>query len=85
MPEVLAAQEAYKQSEAEARLLRARARARLGRAIDHANKAEGKTLDHIAGELDVALNQVHRYRDTFRNWNRDHPGIPLDPDERTAP
>lgn len=78
VPEVLEAQAAYRQSEAEARLLRARARARLGREIDEANRKRGVSLQAIAGELEVALNQVLRYRDTYRNWDRDHPGVPLD-------
>lgn len=78
VPEVLEARDAYKQAEADARLLRARGRAKLGRSIDQANKRRGVSLDAIAKELDVALNQVLRYRETFRNWDRDHPGVPLD-------
>jgi hypothetical protein len=77
VPEVLEARNAYRQAEADARLLRARARARLGREIDQANKERGVSLENIARELGVALNQVLRYRDTFRNWDRDHPGVPL--------
>lgn len=82
MPEVLEAKEAYTQAEADARLLRARARARLGRAIDEANTREQDraSLEGIAREMKVALNQVIRYRDTYRNWDRDHPGVPLDAD-----
>lgn len=79
MPEVLAARDAYKRADTEASLLRARARARLGRAVEEANEQDGKSLDHIAREIGVALNQVIRYRDTYRNWDRDHPGVPLDP------
>lgn len=70
--------DAYRQAEADARLLRARARARLGRTVDQANKKQGVSLEAIARELGVALTQVLRYRDTFRNWDRDHPGVPLD-------
>jgi hypothetical protein len=78
VPEVLEARDAYRQAEADARLLRARGRAKLGRSIDQANKERGVSLEAIARELNVALNQVLRYRDTFRNWDRDHPGAPLD-------
>ena len=77
VPEVLEAHSAYRQAEADARLLRARARAQLGREIDEANK-RGASLESIARQLGVALNQVLRYRETYRNWDRDHPGIPLD-------
>jgi len=78
VPEVLEAHTAYRQAEADARLLRARARARVGRLIDEANTERRVSLEAIARELGVALNQVLRYRDTFRNWDRDHPGVPLD-------
>jgi hypothetical protein len=78
VPEVLEARDAYRQAEADARLLRARARAQLGREIDQANKQRGVSLEAIARELGVALNQVLRYRETYRNWERDHPGVPLD-------
>jgi hypothetical protein len=78
VPEVLEAHTAYRQAEADARLLRARARARVGRLIDEANTERRVSLEAIARELGVALNQVLRYRETFRNWDRDHPGVPLD-------
>ncbi|HEY2087873.1 MAG TPA: hypothetical protein VGH54_17885 [Mycobacterium sp.] len=77
MPEVLQARDAYRQAQADAQLLRARGRARLGREIDEANQRRGVTLDAIADELDVALTQVLRYRQSFRDWERDHPGVPL--------
>jgi hypothetical protein len=78
VPEVLAARDAYRQAEAGALLLRARGRAKLGRSIDQANKRQGVTFEAIARELEVALTQVLRYRETYRNWDRDHPGVPLD-------
>jgi hypothetical protein len=78
VPEVLDARDAYRRAETEARLLRARARARLGREIDQANKKQDVSLEAMARELGVALTQVLRYRDTFRTWDRDHPGVPLD-------
>ena len=77
MPEILEARDAYRQAESDARLLRARARAQLGREIDRANKQHGVSLDSIARELRVALNQVIRYRETYRTWDRDHLGVPL--------
>jgi hypothetical protein len=77
VPEVLQARDAYRQAEADARLLRARARARLGREIDRANQRR-VSLEAIARELGVALNQVLRYRETYRTWDRDHPGESLD-------
>ena len=64
VPEVLEARNAYRQAEADARLLRARARAHLGREIDQANKEHGVSLENIARELGVALTQVLRYRET---------------------
>jgi AcrR family transcriptional regulator len=78
VPEVLEARDAYHKTEDEARLLQASARARLGRTIDQANGQRGVSLEAIARELGVALTQVSRYRATFRNWDRDHPGVPLD-------
>jgi ribosome-binding protein aMBF1 (putative translation factor) len=78
VPEVLEARDAYKQADADARLLRARGRAKLGRSIDQANKQRGVSLEALAKELGVALNQVLRYRETYRNWDRDHPDVPID-------
>ena len=72
MPEVLVAREAYKQAEKDALALRARARAQLGLAVVAANK-RGHSLEHIARELDVATEQVRRYRQAYRDWQREHP------------
>jgi hypothetical protein len=77
VPEVLEAREAYKQAEQDALALRARARARLGRAVVLANRG-GASLEHIARELDVATEQVRRYRQAYRDWLRDHPGESLE-------
>ena len=77
MPEVLVAREAYKQAEKDALALRARARARLGHAVVLANQ-RGHSLEHIARELDVATEQVRRYRQAYRDWQREHPGEPLE-------
>jgi transposase-like protein len=38
----------------------------------------GASLEHIARELDVATEQVRRYRQAWRDWQRDHPDEPLD-------
>lgn len=78
MPEVLEARQAYKQAEKDALLIRARARAQLGRAVVEANKQRGHSLEHIARELKVATEQVRRYRDAYLNWDKDHPDEPLD-------
>lgn len=78
VPEILEARDAYRQAEADASLLRARGRARLGRMIDQVNKERSVSLESIARDLGVALTQVLRYRETYRNWERDHPGVPLD-------
>lgn len=76
--EVLEARDAYRQAEVDARLLQARARAMLGRAVEAANREHGVTFGALALELGVALTQVLRYRETYRTWDRDHPGVPLD-------
>jgi hypothetical protein len=77
VPEVLVAREAYKQAEKDALALRARARAQLGQAVVAANK-RGHSLEHIARELDVATEQVRRYRQAYRDWCEDHPDEVLD-------
>jgi len=77
VPEVLVAREAYKQAEKDALALRARARAQLGKAVVLANE-RGHSLEHIARELDVATEQVRRYRQAYREWQRDHSGEALD-------
>ncbi len=77
MPEVLVAREAYKQAEKDALALRAQARARLGQAVVLANQ-RGHSLEHIARELDVATEQVRRYRQAYREWQRDHSEESLD-------
>ena len=77
VPEVLVAREAYKQAEKDALALRAQARARLGQAVVLANQ-RGHSLEHIARELDVATEQVRRYRQAYRDWLRDHSEESLD-------
>jgi len=77
VPAVAEAREAYKQAEKDALVLRARARARLGRAVVEANGC-GYSLEHIARELHVATEQVRRYRQAYRDWLRDHSDAELD-------
>lgn len=77
VPEVLEAREAYKQAEIDALALRARARIRLGLAVVEANE-RGHSLEHIARELNVATEQVRRYRQAYRDWRKENPSEPLD-------
>ena len=77
VPEVLEAREAYKQAEKDALALRARARIRLGQAVVVANE-RGHSLEHIARQLEVATEQVRRYRQSYRDWQDAHPGETLD-------
>jgi transposase-like protein len=77
MPEVLEAHAAYKQADEDALLMRFRARARLGKAVD-AEYRKGTSLTDIAKDLGVVDEQVRRYRQAWRDWQRDHPTEPLD-------
>lgn len=76
MPEVLEAHQAYKQADNDALLMRFRARARLGLAVQRQIE-RGSSLVGIAKELDVTDEQVRRYRQAYRDWLRDHPGESL--------
>jgi hypothetical protein len=78
VPAVAEAREAYKQAEKDALALRARARIRLGRAVVIANERDGHSLEHIARQLEVATEQVRRYRQAYRDWLRDHSDEELD-------
>lgn len=78
VPAVLEARDAYRQAEKDAIALRARARIRLGHAVVVANERDGYSLEHIARELKVATEQVRRYRQTYRDWRREHPDEPLE-------
>lgn len=77
VPEVLEAREAYKKAELEARAMRARARARLGHAVVLANR-RGNSFEKIARELKVATEQVRRYRQSYLDWQQEHPNEPLE-------
>lgn len=77
MAEVLEAHQAYKQADDEALLLRARARARLGRAVE-LEYSKGTPLETIARRLERTREQVRRYRQAYLHWSRDYPGVPLD-------
>jgi hypothetical protein len=76
MPEVLEAHRAYKKADADALVMRARARAYLGLSVEQEH-ARGTTLEEIAKKLGVVTEQVRRYRQAYRDWCRDHPGEPL--------
>lgn len=78
MPAVLEARDAYRQAAKDALAMRARARIRLGYAVVVANERDGKSLEHIARELEVATEQVRRYRQSYRDWQREHPDEPLE-------
>lgn len=77
MPEVVAAHAAYKQADADALLMRFRARARLGLAVEAEHQA-GTSLKKIAMKLGVVDEQVRRYRQAYKDWQRDHKDEPLD-------
>lgn len=77
MPEVLEAHRAYKKTDADALLMRFRARATLGLAVV-TELDKGTTLTKIAENLGVVDEQVRRYRQAYRDWLRDHPDEPLD-------
>ena len=71
MTEVVAAYRAYKQADADALLMRWRARARLGRTVAQKYEAGAKLVD-IAKELGVVTEQVRRYQQAYRDWLREH-------------
>jgi hypothetical protein len=77
MTAVLAAREAYKQAEVDARMMTARARAQLGRAVEQEH-AGGTAYEDISKAFGVVIEQIRRYRQAYRDWNRDHPGESLD-------
>lgn len=77
MPEVLEAHRAYKEADAEALRLRFRARAVLGMAVA-AERKRGTPQEEIARKLGKTREQVRRYQQAYRDWQRDHPDEPLD-------
>jgi predicted transcriptional regulator len=77
MPEVLEAHQDYKRADQEALELRFRARARLGLAILR-ERGKGTPQEKIARNLGRTREQVRRYEQAYRDWQRDHPGEPLD-------
>jgi len=77
MAEVLEAHRAYKQADLDALAMRARARARLGLAVENELKKPGQTQERVAKNLGVVAEQVRRYRQAYRDWLRDHPGESL--------
>lgn len=77
MGEVVAAHAAYKQADKDALLMRFRARAKLGLAVETEYRG-GTSLKRIAAKLRVGDEQVYRYRQAYRDWQRDHKNEPLD-------
>lgn len=78
MPEVADAYRAYKQADQDALLMRARARARLGRTVSEERKRNGTTQPAVADKLGVVPEQVRRYEAAYRAWLKEHPDEPLD-------
>ena len=72
MPEVLEAHRAYKQADADALVMRWRARAKLGKAVVD-EVANGSSLEEIARKLGVVAEQVRRYRQAYRDWLEKRP------------
>jgi nucleoid-associated protein YgaU len=77
MPDLIEAHSAYKRADEEALLMRFRARARLGAVVTR-RFDEGDSLEDMAKALEKTSEQVRRYRQAYRDWLRDHPGVPLD-------
>lgn len=77
MPDLLEAQREYKKADEDALLMRARARARLGRIVVR-RVDEGDKLEDMAKTLGVVSEQVRRYRQAYRDWLRDHSEAELD-------
>lgn len=77
MPEVLEAHQDYKRADEEALRLRFRARARLGLAIVR-ERDKGTPQEAIARKLGRTREQVRRYEQAYRDWQREHKNEPLD-------
>ena len=77
MPDLLEAHRDYKRADEEALLIRFRARARLGLVVVR-RFDEGDSLEDMGKALGKTAEQVRRYRQAYRDWQRDHPGEPLD-------
>lgn len=77
MPDLLEAHQAYKKADEEALLMRFRARARLGRIVTQRFE-QGDSLEDMGKALGKTAEQVRRYRQAYRDWQRDHQGEPLD-------
>ena len=77
MPDLLEAHRDYKRADEEALLIRFRARARLSLIVTQ-RFDEGDSLEDMGKALGKTAEQVRRYRQAYRDWQRDHPGEPLD-------
>jgi len=77
MPDLLEAHSDYKHADEEALLIRFRARARLGLIVTR-RFDEGDSLEAMGKALGKTAEQVRRYRQAYRDWQRIHPDEPLD-------
>ena len=77
MPDLLEAHRDYKRTDEEALLMRFRARARLGLVVVR-RFGEGDSLEDMGKALGKTAEQVRRYRQAYRDWQREHPDEPLD-------
>jgi hypothetical protein len=79
MPDLLEAQRQYQQTEKDVLLMRFRARARLGRVVAlRFADGDGDSLEDMGKALGKTSEQVRRYRQAYRDWQRDHPDESLD-------
>jgi hypothetical protein len=77
MPDLREDFDEYKRTDEEALLMRFRARARLGRTVTHRFDG-GDSLEDMGKVLEKTAEQVRRYRQAYRDWQRIHPDMPLD-------
>ena len=78
MPEVVEAHRQYKQADEEALKMKFRARARLGKTILDSRRATRATQDDVAALLGVVTQQVRRYEQAYRDWQKQYPDESLD-------
>ena len=78
MPASVQAYSEYKQTDLDEMQMRFRARARLGAVILRERTAAKATQDEVAAQLGIVVNQVRRYEASYRQWQKENPGEPLD-------
>lgn len=77
MTEVLEARKAYDQARIDARLMVARARARLGLSIAQARDS-GVSQSAVMVSMGKSREQVRAFEQAYKDWQRDHKSEPLD-------